>query len=219
MADSLLLDASLLLHAPTAREVRRAFEDEYVPSVGEVMVSDVIYRAARGDMDYFEPLAAVYGGQRRGAVTSPDDLAWVTESDIYPYTLFPETGVGDLDDALAIFSELTGGNLVLSRLLVDEWVFLTSSSWIAARTHNTFNFFKQAGAVAIELPKASFDELARRTLRIPAAPVPRPLKRSERLRAVSKWVAAGGASWAAVLDPLLGAVAGSVAGFFLLFDP
>ncbi len=114
---------------------------------------------------------------------------------------------------------MSDGNVLLARLLLEEWVFLTSESWLAARTHTTFNFFKRAGAVAIELPRDSFDALARRTLRIPAAPVPRPLKASQRLRAVTKWAAAGGASWVGMLDPLVGALGGTVASFFLLFDP
>jgi len=219
MADSLLLDATLLLHAPTARTVRVALE-EYVPSPGEVLVPETVYRIALGEVDYFEPIAAAYA-DRDGVIRTPDDLSWITEAPISQYVTFPGTpeGIGDVDDAFEVFLELTDRNMVLARLLVEEWVFLTTSSWIAARTRTTFDYFKRAGAVAIELPKEAFDALARRTLRVPAQPVPRALKRSEGLRAASKWIAAGGAPWVAVFDPVLGALAGTVAQFFWLFDP
>jgi hypothetical protein len=135
MADSLLLDASLLLHARTASEVRTALEEEFVPSPGEVMVPETVYRIAGGDLDYYQPLLSVYGGQRRSGISSADDLAWIRDTEIYPYSVFPEapSDVGDLSDAVNVFMELTEGNFILSRLLVEEWVFLTRNSWIAAR--------------------------------------------------------------------------------------
>ena len=221
MADSLLLDASLLLHAPTASAVRYVLQEELVPAEGEVAVPDTMYRVASGEFDYYEQIAPAYRGRGPSAMSTPDDLAWITETEIRSYPVFPDAfdRVPDVDDALQVFTDLTDGNLTLARLLTEEWAFLMTGSWIAARKHTTFNFFKRGGAVAIELPRQAFDELTKRTLRIPTVPVPRPLKQSERLRAVTKWAAAGGAPWAAELDPLLGIFASSVAGFFLLFDP
>ena len=103
--------------------------------------------------------------------------------------------------------------------LLDEWTFLTSKSWVASRVRRPFSAFIRAGGVAIEWGGRNFDRVAARVLRIPRQEMPRPLTRGQRLRAVTKWIAAGGSSALPLVDPI-SAVIGSVAiGYFVLFDP
>jgi hypothetical protein len=107
------------------------------------------------------------------------------------------------------------GDPFLASVLWDEWSFLLAESWIAARVKQTFTAFQRVGGVAIEGSADAFDALARRTLK---HPIPRALTHGERLRAVSKWIAGGGGSFASLLGPL-GMALGAGAGIFLLFDP
>ena len=76
---------------------------------------------------------------------------------------------------------------------------------------------------AIEFNREVFDRLAARTLKIPhVEDVPLALTKGQRLRAVTKWMAAGlvGTPAGAFLHPLLGSgLAGATYRLVALFDP
>ena len=70
-------------------------------------------------------------------------------------------------------------------ILIDEWVFLQSRSWIGARARKTFAWFKDAGAKIIEYSEEAWD----RVRDVSGDEIPK-LLRSERMHHVAKWVAA-----------------------------
>jgi hypothetical protein len=51
-------------------------------------------------------------------------------------------------------------------ILNEEWSFLNSQSWIAARTRKSFSAFVKSGAVAVEAGKRVFDKALLRTLKV-----------------------------------------------------
>jgi hypothetical protein len=108
---------------------------------------------------------------------------------------------------------------LLYQILTEEWLFMTSSSWIVSRIKRPFSTFVRSGAVAIEWGAKTFDRLAARVLKIAPADVPRPLTAGQRLRAISKWIAVSGLGVLPLMQPMSAAVGGLVAGYFLLFDP
>jgi hypothetical protein len=108
---------------------------------------------------------------------------------------------------------------VVRDILLEEWAFLNRQSWIAARTKKTFDTFKRAGAVVIDFSGQRFDAVVSRTLHHERLPLPPALNHRHRMKAGTKWLAAGGAPTAGLIDPLLGTVAGIGTALFFLFDP
>lgn len=103
----------------------------------------------------------------------------------------------------------------VAAILGEEWAFLTSHSWMASRLKRPFSIFVKAGAFAIEGSRKSFDVLVAKTLKRPTG-----LSSSDRLRAVSKWVAVGGMSaLPLIVVPPMQVLLGGAFGYFLLFDP
>ncbi len=107
----------------------------------------------------------------------------------------------------------------VQNVLMEEWEFLTSESWIASRLKRSFSAFLRAGTAAIELGGRGFDSLAAKTLKLPQFEIPKALKPRQRLRAASKWIAVGGSSAAALVHPLPAVLLSATTGLFLLFDP
>ena len=66
----------------------------------------------------------------------------------------------------------------VQNVLMEEWEFLTSESWIASRLKRSFSAFLRAGAAAIELGGRGFDSLAAKTLKVPQFEIPKALKRA-----------------------------------------
>jgi hypothetical protein len=104
----------------------------------------------------------------------------------------------------------------LHRILLEEWTFLQTQSWILSRTRKTFDIFIRAGGAAIEVSGRTMDRLVRRSLK---ASESQEIYASHRLRALGKWVAVGGPPMLNHLDPGLATLAGIAGGLFLLLDP
>jgi hypothetical protein len=212
---SLMLDASLLLAQGSARAVRRAFDDADLPAVFVPHTLWVLLSEGQS----LEPLAELYApfGNPSNA-SRPEDLAFVVErNEFKPFAAPSEQG--DAGERFGVMLDMTRGNEILAAVLTEELFFLHSHSWIASRTKRTFTTFKRAGDSVFEFGRESLDKVVGRTLKLPGVEVPGAIAASQRLRAATKWVAVGGPPVAALINPMLGMVAGAAGGFFLLFDP
>jgi len=139
--------------------------------------------------------------------------SWIANIDVMPYG--PAL---DASDMRAEEIEPRAENPEVGRILAEEWAFLQARSIVGSRIKKPFNTFIRAGAVAVEGGRRSFHQLETRTLRLdPVANAE--LRPMQHLRAVAKWIAAGGAPASALIEPLLGVAAGAGAGWFLLLDP
>jgi hypothetical protein len=123
----------------------------------------------------------------------------------------PEDFVRNLGDAAR-------DDLVL-RILLEEWIFLTSQSWIASRVRRPFAAFLKGGAVAVEWGGKKLDQITARTLKIPANEMPTALTPGQRVRAAAKWVAAGGSSVSALVHPMMATFLSATTSVFVLLDP
>lgn len=98
-----------------------------------------------------------------------------------------------------------------SEVAVEEWLYLQSNSWIAARSRRLFDHFKRAGAKALEVTGDLLDDVT--WLALGSRPRNEPLTASLRARAGVNVVIVGGVATLTVLMPWVG-VAGTVAAFF-----
>jgi len=106
---------------------------------------------------------------------------------------------------------------LLHSIIFEEWFFLQEYSWIVARTKKIFNLFIRSGAASIEYGRHVFDGMVRRTLWRENIEL---VTQAHRLRAVSKWIAAGGAAIANLSYPIVQVFADFfVTGYFILIDP
>ena len=108
---------------------------------------------------------------------------------------------------------------IARQILMEEWDFLTSQSWIAAKTRKAYDAFLKGGAAALEWGGNKFDYLAAKTLKIPPSSIPDGLKPKQRLRAAAKWIAVGGASASVFLIPPAAFATTAITGYFCIFDP
>ncbi len=104
----------------------------------------------------------------------------------------------------------------LAEILFEEWIFLQEFSWIVAESKKTFEKFKEAGAVAIELYEKAVDKLIRRTLKKKDDDF---INTFDKLRALGKWIAVGSSSATSLLNPLVATFVSLGTGIFLLLDP
>jgi hypothetical protein len=105
---------------------------------------------------------------------------------------------------------------LLPQVILEEWVFLQEESWISARIRAAFDKMIEAGGTCVELGQNAFDKVVRKTLK---RDNDEELDRYDRMRAIGKWLAAGGVPALSLANPLAGALAGVGAGLFLLVDP
>lgn len=105
------------------------------------------------------------------------------------------------------------------QVLIEEWNFLNTHSWIASRIKRPFSTFVKAGAIAIEGGRHVLNQAVARTLKRGDL-VPPALRPGDPLRASCKWLAVGGLSASAFISsPALIFLVRAAAGYFLLFDP
>ena len=210
-----MIDASSFLNADSLRALSQVIEydqDLYIPSS--------LIRAVE-DRDAAPALWSFFGTGRESP--SFEDVVRIIGA--RRFQLFPAEGVlaephieGPNQEIRAALLAQANHPLVAS-IMFEEWLFLTTSSWLGARSKKIFSQFKNAGAVAVDFGKRSVDFLVRRTLRHHQLDVPPPLTQSHRIRAAVKWVAVGGSQVLHLLDPLIGAVGSTAAGYFILLDP
>lgn len=123
-------------------------------------------------------------------------------------------------------------------VVVEEWEFLRTHSWVFAKTRAIYDRLVNAGADAIYVTKEKLeqaiahvaegakdtghaiirgsDKVVRRTLKKGAEHVVSP---NDRVRTIAKWVAVGGGAASALINPVVGVLGVSAGGFFILYDP
>ena len=112
-------------------------------------------------------------------------------------------GLQDIDTELlpesvrAVAAQLQAAG---SQVAAEEWLYLATNSWLAARSRRIFDAFNQAGAAALELGRDVLGDVIHRTLQLPSdAP---PVLRPELIaRAGLRWLAVGGPAIAPLLFP------------------
>jgi hypothetical protein len=104
-----------------------------------------------------------------------------------------------------------------AEILVDEWIFLETQSWVGARSRRAFDAFVEAGAELRELPRPIGRRLVARTLKKQDLPEHIPLKML--ILAGMKWIAVGGAPALILVPPPVSIPLGIAAGVFILIDP
>jgi len=212
MPDRLMIDPSMFLWPDTFPVLIEALNRK---ELGRVAIPHAFASALRDGV--LEENFVRFFGPRRGAVTAPEILSRFTVPELIeeysPKSFRLEGSVFDQR-----LSEVSGSDLV-RRTLVEEWEFLTSESWIISKVRAAFDGFLKSGAVALEVGGNAFDWLAAKSLKIPPERVPDGLNVKQRLRAVAKWIAVGGASATAVVAPPVAVGVGAASGFFLLLDP
>jgi hypothetical protein len=217
--ERLMLDPSLLLSKRTLPVVESAWAAGEL--AGVVLPASFVRTFSAGALT--EPVLRYFRG-----TPEPDEMSRDSVPNLGRLTRFLRElrdseaiyQAGNLpDEAFANSLSIMTRDSVVTEILVEEWLFLTSSSVIASRTKRPFSTFVRAGAVAMEWGRDRFDSAAARVLKLPPDRLPKPLLAGQRLRAVCKWIAIGGRSVA----PLLGRVAGTagslISGIFMLYDP
>jgi hypothetical protein len=123
-------------------------------------------------------------------------------------------------------------------IVAEEWEFLTTHSWLFAKTRAIYDRMINAGANALYVTKEKLEQaidaagegvhsFGHEMLRGSDRVVRRTLKKgphhnvspNDRVRTLAKWVAVGGSAATALINPAVGAVGGTVGGLFLLYDP
>jgi hypothetical protein len=226
MAD-VMFDPSVLLLArldrvtDVVRRLRSEGATPYVPAtfyglVRESELSVATFDALHGRRTLRGPEHIGYQNDRRELMMRAEIDAvqnWIATTDVTPY----EPALNELEMRAADI-ELRAENPEVGRILMEEWSFLQTRSIVGSRIKKPFNAFIRGGAVAVEGGRRRLHRLETRTLRLD--PVTNAeLRLMQHLRAVAKWIAAGGASASALIEPLLGVAVGAGAGWFLLLDP
>lgn len=130
-------------------------------------------------------------------------------------------GLQDIDTELlpesvrAVAAQLQAAG---SQVAAEEWLYLATNSWLAARSRRIFDAFNQAGAAALELGRDVLGDVVHRTLQLPSdAP---PVLRPELIaRAGLRWLAVGGPAIAPLLfPPGMAALAAILGGGYLLLS-
>jgi hypothetical protein len=110
---------------------------------------------------------------------------------------------------------LAGRDMAVSEVLYEEWLFLTTQSWLFAKLRTTFDRMIDAGAVALQMSRAQFEKVVRRTIKKSTGP----LSPNDKALAAAKWLAVSGPPVWAVLEPISGTAGTVLSGIFLLCDP
>lgn len=213
MAERVMLDPSLFTSFRTLRIIRTAIEageleNAFVPAS---------FLAALQRSAFSEHALAYFGASRneiRDLRNIPQflpelfSLAQHEASPVQPTTEFQR-------ELLALARDFD-----IFQILNEEWAFLNSESWIAARTKRSFASFIRAGAVGVEAGRKVFNKTLAKTLKVSPENVPTLLSPKQKVRAAMKWIAVGGSSASALLhNPLSGVLVNAALGYFLLFDP
>ncbi len=138
-----------------------------------------------------------------------------------PAEKFSHEDARDLDPlARLVLEQLVVEAKPTTEILADEWAFLNSRSWVAARTKFAFDAFHRAGAHMTVLARRSMRLLVARTLKIPGNELPAVITGAMLRRTGLKWLAAGVTPFVgSVLTPPLGPAISASGSMFLLFDP
>ena len=104
---------------------------------------------------------------------------------------------------------------LLASILLEEWVFLDTHSWMVSRVKKPFQKFIDAGFPCLQFGKTTVKLLLEKTVKKDYETI----DRLDKLRAFGKWTAVGGAFVAPFFAPLAASFVGGIPAVFLLFDP
>lgn len=214
MADDLMLDPSMFLSREAFPVVLEALRN------GELKATRIPYAfsAALRDGRFSERVLHVFGDSAE-PLTATEIMTGMRRANVrIPEHYSPGSFRLEGTEFDVQLSEVAG-DAIVRQILIEEWEFLTSSSWIAAKTRKTYEAFLKAGAVAVEWGTNKFDYLAARTLKIEPDQIPNGLKPNQRLRATAKWIAVGGSSATAFFIPPAAVATSAALGYFMIFDP
>ncbi len=217
MADRVMLEASMLLDRDSTNYVRG------VSAAGSlnVVVSARLLEIAASEPQFLAERVSSYLGIRRRDV----DLTFVRQlSDsgwrgVEPYRIPQDIRKSSFDGELRFFREFLFERVrddLIAEILFEEWIFLTSNSWLFSKTHKAFEAMAEAGGTVVHVSQRVFQQVIRRTLKKGAD---EPLTPCDSVRAAAKWVAVGGAPVVTLLNPLAGALSSAVTSCILLMDP
>ena len=212
VSNNILFDSSLLLEADKAKKVFN-FMREYYKDFN-FFISSSFYHTLKGENRLYK-IARFFEQEKE---ISPQELLGMLEEHKQYYTIFEiprevyQKKYWHFYKSLR--EEIEDRDLI--EILFEEWVFLQEFSWIVAKSKKTFEKFKEAGAVVIEFSEKAVDKIIKRTLKKKDDEF---VNTFDKLRALGKWVAVGGASATSLMNPGIGALVGFGAGIFLLLDP
>jgi len=103
----------------------------------------------------------------------------------------------------------------ISRIILEEWIFLQEYSWLVSRTKIVFNKFMDAGGVCLLVGKKYFEKLVKKTIGKEFDPI---ITKADILRAICKWIAVAGEE---IVKTKINMPLGLnlAINFFILFDP
>jgi hypothetical protein len=209
MPQQLMLDPSLLLSSRTFGLVSQGWQRKELD--GTILPPSFGAAAIRGELS--RRSLNFFGGRDP---SDPREVAAFVERSGLLEGIKPERRELP-DDFVRHLADAARDDLLLS-ILIEEWTFLTSRSWIASRLRRPFTAFLQGGAVAVEWGGKRLDEVTARTLKIPVNEMPVALTRGQRVRAAAKWIAVGGSSVSALIHPIAAAVVSTATGVFFLLE-
>ena len=216
MPDGAMLEASMLLHRDSASYLLALARTNSL----EAVVSDTLLELASSEPEDLArrlgPILEIPSIAVNPALVRQlaQEIRQTTQGYRIPEEpkIWYDGGSRLFNDAL---EEFTGDNLV-ARILYEEWYFMMSESWLFSKTRRAFDAMVEAGGTAVQVSQRFFDLLVRHTLK---KKPDEPLTPSNRVRAVTKWIAVGGPTILGVIEPISGAVASATSGYFLLVDP
>ena len=221
VSKNVLFDPSLLLDSEKARKVF-SFMKEYYEDFN-FFIPASFYNILRENLNKIVKIVEFFNQERN---ISPRELLRMLEEHRRYYKIFEIPERFYYEKYRYFYENLREEveDRILAEILFEEWVFLQEFSWIVAKSKKTFEKFKEAGAVAIEISKNAFDKiiekLARHKLNKKDDEI---LSTAEKLRGLGKWIAHGGITVisASVIDPIWAAAIGYLSSelVFVMIDP
>lgn len=213
MSEKVMLEASMLLHRDSAN---------YLLAIVGVGPLDVVVSERVLEIVGFEAESTVFRLASRLGISPQDvDLRIVRQLARelrHTVPTYRSDTYSDDDISWRSYRHLfdwTHDELV-THIILEEFQFLVSESWIFSKTRQAFDAMVEAGGNAIQMSRRGFDRAVRRTLKKGSD---EPLSSGSRVKAAAKWIAVGGPAIIGVVEPISGAVASAAAGYFLLVDP
>lgn len=218
MKDRIMLDASMILHRDSLNQLLGLAKADALDSV---IVSGAFIRMLESFVDerpYNIRRSSLYNLSEFFQI--PINL--ISRTSIREFlSILQNSGIsiyerkGSFDNE--IFKNLyeQTNDELLAEILFEEWEFLTTNSWITAKTRAAFDAIVEAGSVAICLSQKAFEVAVRKTIKKPTGN----LSPNDKVKAAAKWIAVGGSVVADFVSPIPGVILNLSSGLFLLCDP
>jgi len=241
MAEQAMLDVSMIAHRGSLKKMMAMARENPESLSGLVVSAAFVEKLSRAERDgdeivkliahYFEvPRHLIDRGLMREFILSES-----FQSHVRPYKLDLETVPPEYRQ---LQLQIDGEDRWVTQVMIEEWEFLMTHSWLFAKTRAIYDRIVNAGGKAFYVTKEKLEHAVRvvkdktkavgHTVRDATDPlVARTVKKlpgqevspNDRVRALAKWVAVGGGATAGLMVPIGGAALAGVSGLFLLYDP